>query len=310
MRVLRAACVVLLFVSFSAEWPAVPGLGKGENAPGFYELTARSELVVLAQVVSGSLKRAQVRVTEVFRGAAQPGQRLEVAFRDFNNELPKEDRIVFTDGDTEVLFLVPELDLEDKPRGKDRYTLTRGRFGRYILPREGSGVVLEAMREFSRLVALKDHRQLFTRLKDLLYSPNPILADAAMSEVLKLDLMEKSLAQVVMTYYRDPAPKRRIAALRLMGRLFESTPGQDRTPEFQTTTLSPVAVLARNDPDEDVRVTAVDTLGKWGGVDVRETLKEVSRQDPAQAVRYEAQVILLRQGGTRGETRTDSDGLP
>jgi hypothetical protein len=310
MRAFRYAVPLLILVSFCDASAAVPGLGKGEEVPGLYELTARSDLVVLAEVVSGSLKRAQVKVKEVFRGSATPGQRLEIAFRDFNNQLSKEDRIAFTDGDTEVLFLVPELDLEDKPRGKDRYTLTRGRFGRLTLPREGAGVVLEAMREFSALVAMNDHRQLFTRLKSLLRSPNPILADAAMSEVLKLDLMEKDLAPVVMTYYRDPSPKRRIAALRLMGELFAGTVEKDRTPEFRTTALSPVAVLARNDPDEGVRVTAVDTLGKWGGGDVRETLKEVARQDPAQAVRYEAQVILLRQGSAGGATRTDSDGLP
>ena len=75
------------------------GLGKGEEPPGLYELTARSELVVSARVFSGSTKLAQVRVLEVFRGPARPGQRLQIAFRDFNMSLAKEDRVVFTDGE-------------------------------------------------------------------------------------------------------------------------------------------------------------------------------------------------------------------
>jgi hypothetical protein len=40
---------------------------------------------------------------------------------------------------------------------------------------------------------------------------------------------------------------------------------------------------------------------------VAETLQEIARQDTAQAVRYEAQVILLREGGKSGP-RTGPEG--
>ena len=296
----RPGLLLPILLGCTVGLPGAPaaGAGRGEESPGLYHLTARAELVVSAQVISGSLKLAQVRVAEVFRGQARPGQRLQIAFRDLNLSLGKEDRIVFAEGDTELLFLVPELDWEGKSKGEDRYTLLRGRFGRFTLPREGEEIYLEALREFSRLVSLKDHRELFSRLRNLVGSPNPVLADAAMTEVLELDLMDRYMAPHVMEYYLDPAPPRRVMALRLMGRLFQTFKDRDNNPDFQDATLPPVKVLARNDPDERVRVAAVDALGLWGGPAVRETLREVARQDASQSVRYEAEVILLRDGGS------------
>ena len=294
MKHLLCAILLLSALAIRAE---VAGLGKGEEPPSMYELTARSDLVVKVQIVSGSLKRAQVRVLEVFRGTARPGQDLEIAFRDLNTSLGKEDRIVFVDGESEALFLVPELDSEEKPRGGNRYTLTRGRFGRVVLPREGEDIYLDAIREFARLVALKDHRELFNRLKGLLQSQNPILVDAGLTEVLKLDLVDRELAPEIMGFYNDPAPKRRLAALKLMRRLFSDFKDRESHPEFKESVLPPVIVLARNDPEETVRVAAVDALGAWGGATVTETLKEIARQDSAQAVRYEAQLVLLRAQG-------------
>jgi hypothetical protein len=249
-----------------------------------------------------------VKVREVYRGGARPGQDLEIAFRDFNLDLAKDDRIVFVDGESEILFLVPELDLEERPRGGDRYTLTRGRFGRFTIPREGGDIYREAVREFAGLVAMKNHRELFDRLRSLLRSANPILVDAALSEVLKLDLMNRDLAPSVMAFYTDPSPKRRLAALKLMGRFFATLRDRDKHPEFQESALPPVAVLARNDPEEGVRVAAVDALGEWGGGAVTETLKEIASQDKAQLVRYEAQLILFRESQTGKSPPATSDG--
>jgi hypothetical protein len=294
---MRPSTVLLLALSAALLFAGAGGLGRGEEPPGLYELTARSDLVVSARVVSGSLKLAQVQVLEVFRGPALPGQRLQIAFRDFNMSLGKEDRVVFVDGETELLFLVPEMDWEGRRRGEDRYTLVRGRFGRFTLPREGEDVYLEAVREFSSLVSLKDHRALFDRLKGLVGSSNRVLVDAGMKEVLELDLMDRDMVPRVMGHFRDPASGRRVAALKLMGRLLAGFRDREKHPDFQDATLPPITVLARNDPDERVRVAAVDALGSWGGAAVAETLKEISRQDPSQAVRYQAELILLRGGG-------------
>jgi hypothetical protein len=295
----RRLLVAALFASlpgglFGAE---VAGLAKGETPPSLYELTARSDLVVLARVISGSLKLAQVQVREVFRGSVIAGTRLQIAFRDFNMSLGKENRIVFDDGESELLFLVPEVDVEGKRKGEDRYTLFRGRFGRFQLPREGGDIYRDAVREFADLAALKDHRELFKRLKALLVSPNPVLIDAGLQEVLKLDLVDRDMVPQILRFSQDPAPGRRIGAMRLASRLFTGIRNKAEESELQDALLPPLMVLARNDPDEQVRVESVSALGAWGGEAVQETLREIADQDPAQTVRYQARVILLKAGG-------------
>ncbi len=295
---------LLLALSAAPLLMGAGGAGRGEDRPGLYGLTARSDLVVAAKVLSGSLKRAQVQVLEVFRGSARPGQRLQIAFRDFNLNSTKEDRVVFEEGETEILFLEPELDWEGERKGEDRYTLVRGRFGRFTLPREGGDVYLEAVREFSILVSVKDHRDLFDRLRGLIGSSNPVLVDAGMKEVAELDLMNVDMVPLVMRRFQDPAPGRRVAALKLMGLLFSGFGDREKPQEVKDTALPPIQVLARNDPDERVREAAVEALGAWGGPAVEETLREISSQDPSQEVRYRAGLILLR----AEEEKDDSKG--
>lgn len=270
------------------------GLGKGEELPNLYELTARSDLVVAARVVAGSLKLAQVEVVEVFRGDAKQGQRLQIAFRDLNSTLGKADRIVFGDMEKDLLFLVPELNYEGRRKGPDRFTLVRGRFGKFTLPREGEDVYLEAVREFARLASLKDHRLLFGELKDLLKSRNPILVDAGLEEVARLQLMDHRMVPVAMHFLQDPSPKRRVGALQLLGGFLGTVKERPASPELQDSVLPPLQAMARNDPQEAVRVAAVEALGKWQGDAPLETLREIAEQDPAQAVRYQAKLELFR----------------
>ena len=270
------------------------GLGKGEALPNLYELTARSDLVVAARVVAGSLKLAQVEVVEVFRGDARTGQRLQIAFRDLNSTLGKADRIVFGDMEKDLLFLVPELDYQGRRKGADRFTLVRGRFGKFTLPREGEVVYLEAAREFARLASLKDHRLLFGELRDLLKSGNPILVDAGLEEVARLQLMDHRMVPVAMHFLQDPSPRRRVGALHLLGGFLGMVEGRAASPELQDSVLPPLQAMARNDPQEEVRVAAVEALGKWRGEAPLETLREIAEQDPAQAVRYQAKLELFR----------------
>lgn len=271
-------------------------VGKGEEPPTLYEMTAHSDLVVSATVTSGQTKLAKVKVDEVFRGEVQAGSELQIAFRDFNLDLGKADRILFEDGESIILFLVPEVNYEGEHKGPDRFTLYRGKFGKFSLPREGAGIYREAVKEFARLAAEKDHRKLYELLRGLLGDPNPILAQAGMREILRLDLMEISLLPRVLPYLRDASPVRRIAALRLIGSLFTDLKPEQRDSDLKEEALGPVQEMARNDTDESVRVAAVETLGQWGGLDVRPTLDAVAELDAAQAVRYKAKVIILKEG--------------
>src|SRR5262249_50830799 len=121
----------------------------------------------------------------------------------------------------------------------------------------------------------------------------------------------RDLAPTVMSFYGDPAPRRRVSALKLMGRLFSTFRDHDKLPDFQESVLPPIIVLARNDPEEQVRVEAVHALGAWGAEEVvDEALKEISSQDAAQSVRYAAQVILLKQAQAGKRTSPDKGKSP
>jgi len=268
--------------------------GGGTETPTLYELTAHAPVVIAAQVVSGQVKLAQIKVDEVFRGNVQKGQKLQIAFRDFNLDLGRQTRITFTDGEIDLLFLTPELDYYGKPKGPDRYTLHRGRFGKQPLPREGEEIYRDAMREFAALAAEKDHRKLYGQIRSLVGNPNPLLVEAGLHEILRLDLMDRDLLPGVLSYLNDPSPRRRIQALRLIEELFTDLKPADRSPELEDEALQPVIVVARNDADEETRVRAVDTMAAWGGEEVTRALKAIAELDTAQAVRYQAQVRLLR----------------
>ena len=285
----------LLGVSITAaSAQSAGGLAKGEEAPTLYELTAHASLVVTARVFSGQVKLAQVDVVEVFRGDGHAGQRLQIAFRDLNLDLGKQDRVAFADGETEILFLEPEVNWEGVRKGDDRYTLYRGRFGKVQLPREGDEIYLEALRVFASMASQKDHRKLYAQIRGLLGNPNPILAETGLKESLRLDLMERSLLPVVLSYLQDPAPGRRTQSLKLLDSFFHNLKPEEVPDDDASDALSRVLVLARNDPVESVRVAAVQALGSWSGEEVRPTLEAVADQDPAQGVRFEAKVILLR----------------
>jgi HEAT repeat. len=285
---------ILLCLAPGALAQSVGGLAKGEDLPTLYELTAHSALVVTARVVSGQVKLAQVEVEEVFRGDVHPGQRLQIAYRDLNLDLNKQDRILFSDGETEILFLEPEVNWEGVRKGVDRYILYRGRFGKVALPREGNEIYLEALRVFATLSAQKDHRKLYSQIQGMLGSPNPILADTGLKETLRLDLMDRSLLPVVLSYLQDPAPGRRAQALKLLSSLFRALKPGEFSEDDVLDALSRALVVARNDSIEGVRVAAVEALGSWNGDEVLPTLEAVANQDPAQEVRYGAKVILLR----------------
>jgi len=238
-----------------------------------------------------------VEVVEVLRGSSRPGERLQIAFRDLNAQLRKSERVLFQDGETDVLFLVPELNGWGRPKSADRYTLYRGRFGKFTLPREGAATYLEAAREFARLASLKDHRLLFVEMRRLLASSNPVVVDSGLEEILRLRIMDASTLLTVLGYLQDASPHRRAGSLRLLAQYLASGANRTDPPDLQERVLPPVEVVVRNDPEEQVRVEAVRVLGAWGGDLVEPTLREVAEQDQAQSVRYEARVILLRRGG-------------
>lgn len=259
-----------------------------------YEMTSRAQVVVSVRVLAGSLKRAKVVVEKVFKGPVESGDLIHISFRDFNLDLDKENRIEFEDGESYLLFLDPETNLRGEAKRKDRFVLFRGSHGKISLPREGAGVYLEAMETLAQLSRLKDHRELYSRLQGLIRETNPLLLDTGLGEIARLHLMEARMVPEVLPLLRDASPAHRAGALGLLAQLFASPEERDQAAGLEERVVGVIQVLGRNDPSEEVRVAAVRALGVWGEEGIEETLKEIAAQDPAQAVRYEAQLILLR----------------
>src|SRR5262249_29195976 len=186
-------------------------------------------------------------------------------------------------------------DSEGRTKDPSRFKLYRGKFGKFTLPKEGPDLYYEAVRVLSSLAAETDHRRLYERIRLLLRNTNPLLVDLGLREVGRLDLMEVGQVPVVLSFLQDVSPTRRTRALNLLEEYFRGLSSEGKTPDLRDDTLPPIETVARNDPEVDVRVAAVEALGAWGGSETVTTLGEIADLDPSQSVRYRAKLILLRQ---------------
>ena len=88
----------------------------------------------------------------------------------------------------------------------------------------------------------------------------------------------------------------RTGALRVVTQVFSTKRLDDESLDQARTALAAVLERARNDPDESVRVQAVEAVAAWPNRrDVESDLKAIAGTDAAQAVRYEAEKALFRQ---------------
>ena len=106
--------------------------------------------------------------------------------------------------------------------------------------------------------------------------------------------MDRELLPGILPYLEDPSPQKRVQALKLIEEFFLDLKPAERSPELEDEALAPVISVARNDADEGARVCAVNAMAAWGGAEVYRTLKAIAELDAAQAVRYQAQLMLLR----------------
>jgi hypothetical protein len=279
------------------ESSAAPAAGI-EPTLNLFQRTARAELVVHVKVREGALKYAVVEVIEALKGEP-PAPRLRIAFRDYNfSRRSGTEPIVFPDGQEEILFLVPYAGARRKPKNRDLYELFRGPEGRITVPPEGSGAVLDTIRRLAEIVRLDPASQV-AALRTLLAFDNPDLVGTALDEMLRLRALTAPLFPRLTILARSPSPALRAGALRAIARLFAGTRDADgpghTAPEEAGGALAAALERARNDPEEEVRVVAVAAVAAWPlRAQVEGELRAIADQDPAQAVRYEAEKALFR----------------
>jgi len=287
----------LLATILSGGAPCFAQLGPAPEPLNLFQLIARSDLVALVKVRNGSLKYAMVDLVEALKGTP-PGPRLRIAFRDFNfTRGANEEMIVFPDGQQEILFLVPYKTprrKKDIEKFKDLFTLYKGRQGRITLPAEGPGIVLDAIRELSKISSLDAARQV-EALRRLLDSPNPFLLEASLSEIERLRVADTPLLAKLVTFLVSPSEGLKTRSLRVIAQVFGSEgPSGDSALDEARAALAAVLERARNDSAESVRVQAVAAMAAWPRrVDVEGDLRAIAGTDQAQAVRYEAEKALF-----------------
>jgi len=262
-----------------------------------FQMIARSELVVLVRVRSGSLKYAIVEVQEALKGTtALPT--LRIAFRDFNfTRRAGKDLIIFPDGQQEILFLVPYgrqvRRKKARLKNRDLFTLFHGREGRITLPAEGPETILGAIRRLAEVCG-RDPASQIDALKSFLEGDNPFLTESALQEIERLRAGDPASFPRLLLLLNSRSMTLRTGSLRVIGQVFSTGRLADEALDGARAALAAVLERARNDPDESVRVQAVAVVADWPNrAEVEQELKAIAGTDSAQAVRYEAERALF-----------------
>jgi len=259
-----------------------------------FQLLARADLVVHVRVKDGAQRYALVDVLETLRGES-PAERLRIDFRDLNLQLRGQDLIVFKTDEEYVLFLEKPNWRKPKEKNRDLYALFHGRRGRILLPPEGLGVPLEAVREMAKLVGRPPEDQVES-LRALMIRPNPILRQAVLEELTRMRACSIADLGPLSTLARDPLPAIRGQALATIGVVLKD-PGDELSQEPRRIALELCRERARNDAAPSVRIEATRALASWDRRDdVIPDLRAIASVDPDQSVRYEAERVLFLWG--------------
>jgi len=287
-------CLAVLLLGFRG---ASAQLGPESEKLNLFQMIARSELVVLVRIRSGSLKYAIVEVQETLKGTAGLPT-LRIAFRDFNfTRRPGEDLIVFPDGQQEILFLVPYgrqvKRKKARSKNKDLFILFQGREGRITLPAEGPETILGALRRLAE-VSGRDPASQIDALEDFLEGDNPFLTEASLQEIERLRAGSPVIFPRLLLLLNARSVALRASSLRVIGQVFSAGRFGDEVLDETRAALAAALEKARNDPDESVRVQAVAAVASWPKrAEVEQELKAIAGTDTAQAVRYEAERALF-----------------
>lgn len=298
---MRLGAALLLFLAVL--WPGGPSTGSDLNtAPemslDLFQRVARADLVVHTETHDGTLRYAVVDVLETLKGSS-PAPRLRISFRDFNlQRRPGMGPITFPNHQEEILFLARMIhSARRKEKDLDLFELQGGSDGRISLPAEGSGQLLDAVRQLVSL-AERDPISQIEGLSRMLDGTNVILTESALDEIDRLRAATPLYHGRLMRLLASPSPGLRLRSLRLIGTTFRMLEGSVADPiaDHQgSAVLAAVLERARNDPEEAVRAAAVTAVADWPTwSDVEAEIRSIATRDPAQLVRYEAERALYR----------------
>ena len=286
-----SATMALLFAPLLFMTPALADV----RPLTIYERIGRAPIVVLGEISDGESRLASVTTLNLIKCVIpeRPANVFRIAYRlDSFLRRPWEDKIEFKKGEQTLLFLRKFTKEDgDKPEG-DLYTLMWGAQGKETLPEEGWQAMVGAAGELAAILALTDFDEQARRLRDAVTSPNPIVSDSAMTEVLKQGLVEESMIEMFTKLLDAPREITRILAMRAITQVISETRIAGRSLQDTSGLSDKIRGRAATDDSAEMRVEAVRALCVLGGDDVKSFLMRLSKEDSSQMVRYEATKAL------------------
>ena len=296
-----AACMVVLGLLFAPTAAA--------EARNLYEWLAVAEFVAVGENLGTHGKYTEFRIDRILRGPAFPTERVRVNVRRANRDRDRyvvKEALRFDKGRSYLLLLerTETRDADAPPT----FEFVRGARGARELPPEGATAYLEAVERFLRLQDLNDDRRVWSELSSMLEDPNPVLLETALELHLKFRRGSLELLGSVRPLFDHPSDAMRERAILLVEQILQRH--EEEPPRESAALLSELVAKARRDPSVPVRVAATRALVALPQGDVGPILEEIAEEDPDQAVRYEAERLLLERETDEKETpeRAAADG--
>jgi hypothetical protein len=257
-----------------------------------YEKLAFGRTVILGTCIEQG-RFAHVDVNEVLKGDLE-FQRIQIAYRlaNMGRASLADDKIAWSLGQRSILILVPDETEDGRVREADRFLLDGSDDGKVDVPEEGADALLQAVRRMLEIQRIADQEEQWEAQRELLDEINPHLVEAGFQEVLKFRLGRPGMLSVLDRYLTHPRDSFRLDALRVLAQILEAAARRGQKVDGLETIGGDLLAVLRGDAVAEVRAEAVRTARLTGREDLPEVLREAARSDPAQRVRYEAQVAL------------------
>ena len=269
---------------------------------GLYDWMATAPVVVAADIVADDLKFVKAVVRDTFRGFLEPGTYLLVDTRRANRDRETGTPAIDLQKGRGYLLL-----LQPSTRGKTEphpvFDLVRGVRGAKPLPSEGSAATTAAVAQLAKIQERESDAFLWASLPGFLEDDNPILVDAALDLYVKFRRETVTLIPVIAPLLEHPRPDVRRRATVILGRILER-PDALALPERRVV-IAELTGRARRDEDLDVRRFATAGLAALSDPGIDETLRAISRDDPDQNVRFEAEKALFERSQGPARKRFD-----
>ena len=266
-----------------------PGPAGAEEELGWYDWIAVAPEVAVVDVIQQEGKFVRGTVLESIRGALRPGDPVWLDQRIANRE--RNDSQPMLRLHTRPGAYVALMETVPRPGKHPAHRLVRGVESVREFPKEGGSALVSALREFAALQDETDFSLTWIRFADLLdNSRNPIILEGVLGQFAKFRLGDPELVGTLEPLLDHPRATVRRGAATVVGIVAE------RNWETDAETIAEVQpllmALARRDRVVSVRVAATRSLLAMPGDAARIVLEEIAREDPEQAVRYEAERVL------------------